>query len=386
MSHSWSTFGYTEDQKMMRDSVLDLLGRILPPARIRELDRNSEFPFEAYQALAKAGWMALPFEERYGGAGGSFKDLVVLIESMSYHYLNIATAYLLSTVYAGQHISLHGSEYLKQKYIPKIIDGSCRLGIAITEPEAGSDAAAIRTKAHRQEGGGYVVNGQKTFITCAHVSQYLVTAVKTDPAAGHKGISMLLVPTDAKGVEIRPLEMLGRRTIHANEVFFADVEVPPENLIGEENGGWRNLMKCLNLERLGTSTASVGEMLHIVDYASDYASNREQFGKPISSFQAVAHKLADMRIAAEAARLMTWRIADMLDAGLSPRIETAMAKVFVTESAFHCADMGLQVMGGAGYTMEHDMQRFFRDARIGPIGAGTNEIQRNIIAQLLVER
>ncbi|EWS63844.1 Acyl-CoA dehydrogenase [Hydrogenophaga sp. T4] len=267
------------------------------------------------------------------------------------------------------------------------MDGRLRMAIALTEPGAGSDAAAIATKAERR-GERYVVNGQKLYITCAHVANHLVTAVRTGPSgdpqfAGHKGISMLLIPADAPGVTIRMLDTLGRRTTRANEVFFDNVEVPAENLIGAENKGWRGLMKCLNMERLCLAAAGAGNTQHVIDYAKDYATQRVQFGQPITQFQAIAHKFADMRIKAETTRLMTYRVAEMLDAGVEPRIETAMAKVVSTDNDFDCANLGMQIMGGAGYMMEHDMQRFFRDSRIGPVGGGANEIQRNIIAQLM---
>jgi alkylation response protein AidB-like acyl-CoA dehydrogenase len=383
----WNTFGMTEQQVMMRDSVIDLLQDKLPPEKIRALDRAGEFPMEAYQALADAGWMSLPFSEDVGGAGGNHKDLAVLVEAMAYHYASIATAYLTTVIYAGQHIALHGSEHLKKAYLPGIMDGSIRMAIALTEPGAGSDAAAITTKAERR-GDHYVITGQKLYITCAHVAHYLVAAVRTgDPSqpetSGHKGISMILIPTNAKGVEMRMLDTLGRRTTRANEVFLDQVEVPVENLIGPENKGWRGLMKCLNMERMCLAAAGAGNMQHVIDYAKDYAVDRVQFGQSITKFQAVAHKFADMRIKAELTRLITFRVADMLDAGVEPRIETAMAKVVSTDNDFDCASMGMQIMGGAGYMMEHDMQRFFRDSRIGPVGGGSNEIQRNIIAQLM---
>ena len=383
----WNTFGFTEQQNMIRDSVLDLLQATLPARKIRDLDRAGEFPFEAYQALADAGWMGLPFSEAVGGWGGSNKDLAVLVEAMAYHYASVATAYLTAVIYAGQHIALHGSEQLKRTYLPGIMDGRLRMAIALTEPGAGSDAAAIATKAERR-GERYVVNGQKLYITCAHVANHLVTAVRTGPSgdpqfAGHKGISMLLIPADAPGVTIRMLDTLGRRTTRANEVFFDNVEVPAENLIGAENKGWRGLMKCLNMERLCLAAAGAGNTQHVIDYAKDYATQRVQFGQPITQFQAIAHKFADMRIKAETTRLMTYRVAEMLDAGVEPRIETAMAKVVSTDNDFDCANLGMQIMGGAGYMMEHDMQRFFRDSRIGPVGGGANEIQRNIIAQLM---
>lgn len=378
----WSTFGFSDQQRLIRENVLDLLERVLPATKIRELDAKGEFPHDAYAALANAGWMGLPYAETYGGSAGSNKDLAVLVEAMAYHYASMATAYLATVIYAGMHIALHGTEALKRRYLPRIADGSIRMAIALTEPDAGSDAAAIRTRAERR-GDRYVVNGQKLYITCAHVSDYLVTAVKTAPEAGQRGISMLLVDAKAPGVTIRPLDTLGRRTTRANEVFFDAVEVPADHLIGAENRGWRGLMKCLNLERLCLAAAGAGNMQHVIDYARGYATQRQQFGQPISKFQAIAHKLADMRILAETTRLLVWRVADMLDAGFDPRMETAIAKVVATENDFRCADIGMQVMGGAGYMMEHDMQRFFRDSRIGPIGGGSNEIQRNIIAALM---
>ena len=378
----WSTFGFSDQQQLIRENVLDLLERVLPATKIRELDAKGEFPHDAYAALANAGWMGLPYAETYGGSAGSNKDLAVLVEAMAYHYASMATAYLATVIYAGMHIALHGTEALKRRYLPRIADGSIRMAIALTEPDAGSDAAAIRTRAERR-GDRYVVNGQKLYITCAHVSDYLVTAVKTAPEAGQRGISMLLVDAKAPGVTIRPLDTLGRRTTRANEVFFDAVEVPADHLIGAENRGWRGLMKCLNLERLCLAAAGAGNMQHVIDYARGYATQRQQFGQPISKFQAIAHKLADMRILAETTRLLVWRVADMLDAGFDPRMETAIAKVVATENDFRCADIGMQVMGGAGYMMEHDMQRFFRDSRIGPIGGGSNEIQRNIIAALM---
>jgi alkylation response protein AidB-like acyl-CoA dehydrogenase len=382
MSPLWNTFGFTEEQRMMRDSVLALLGRALPPETIRKLDAEGEFPREAYAALAQAGWMGLPFPEQYGGSGGSYKDLAVLVEAIAYHYASMATAYLITCVYAAQHIALFGSEKLRKEFLPAVAQGKCRMAIAISEPEAGSDAAAIRTRAERK-GDRYLVSGQKTYITCAHVADCVVTIVKTDPAAGRNGISALLVDAKAPGVTIRPMQTLGRRTTRPNEIFFDAVEVPAERLIGEENRAWKALMRCLNLERLCIAASGAGNLMHVIDYALEYARNRKAFGRRICEFQVIQHKFADMRIMAETARLTTFRAAEMLDAGLDPRIEIAIAKIVATENDFACADLGMQIMGGAGYLMEHDMQRFFRDARIGPVGGGSNEIQRNIIAQLM---
>jgi alkylation response protein AidB-like acyl-CoA dehydrogenase len=382
MSDLWNTFGFSEEQKLMRESVLDLLGRVLPREKIRALDEAGEFPFEAYDALAKAGWMGLPFKEEYGGSGGSYKDLAVLVEAIGQHFSSMATGYLITCVYAAQHIALFGSDFLKKKYLPRVANGELRMAIAISEPDTGSDAAAIRTRAEKK-GDRYVVSGQKLYITCAHVADYLVVVTKTDPEAKRKGISTLLVDAKAKGVTIKPMETLGRRTTRANEIYLDAVEVPLDHLIGEENRAWKNLMHCLNLERLCIAAAGTGNLMHAIDYALAYARERKAFGQPITGFQAIQHKFADMRIMAEAARAVVYRAAEMLDAGLDPRMEIAIAKVLATESDFRSADLGLQIMGGAGYTMEHDMQRLFRDSRIGTIGGGSNEIQRNTIAKLM---
>lgn len=375
-------FGMTPEQQLMRESVLDLLQRILPREKITDLDETSEFPFEAYDALAKAGWMGLPYPAEYGGANGTFKDLAVFVESVAYHNGPMASAYLTTAVYAGKHILYGGSDALKAEMIPRIISGDMRLAIALTEPDTGSDLSSIRTRAVEDD-NNYVITGQKIYCSCAHAADYIVVATKTDPNAGRKGMSLFLVDTRSPGLTIRPLKSLGRRMIHTNEVFFDAVRVPRERLLGQKNGAWPNLMRGLNLERMVLAAAASGNCYKIIDYAREFAKQRKQFGEPITKFQAIAHKFADMQIMAESARAMTYRVADMLDAGLEPTMETSIAKALATESNCRCADSGLQIMGGAGFMMDYDMQMFYRDARMGPIGGGTSEIQRNVIAKLM---
>ena len=380
----FSDFGLSSEQKMMRESLLRLSAKHLPPQRIREIDRSSEWRHEAYQALAKDGWLGLLYPERYGGLDGSYKDLVVLLETLSYHYACLGTTYMTSPIYAGLQVLNHGSEALRQDYMVPMLRGELYFAFALTEPQTGSDAASIKTHAVRR-GGDYVLNGQKWFITSAHVADWLVVVVKTDPAADppHNGFSLLFVDAKSKGVKIHPIETLGRHTTHTNQIFFDDVRVPVSHLLGEENRGWKQLMRGLNLERVAIAACGAGNAQKAVELATDYAKERVQFGQPISKLQVIAHKLADMRTKAEVARLITYRTADMMDAGADARMETAMAKIVATENDFQCADIGMQVMGGAGYSMEHDMQRLFRDSRLGPIGGGSNEIQRNIIAKLM---
>ncbi|MER7797108.1 acyl-CoA dehydrogenase family protein [Microbacterium sp. NPDC096154] len=376
-----NTFGLSEDQIMMRDVVLDLLAKTLPREEIKRLDDEREWPEAAYQALAEAGFLGIPFEEEYGGSEGSYKDLTVLMETLGYYYGGIGQALMITLLYAGGHISKFGSPELKQRIIPGIVDGSIKLALAMSEPGTGSDVAGISTKAVRGD-NGYVLNGTKVWISGAHVADYIVVIAKTDPNAGrHQGVSTILVDTKSPGVKISPLAMLGRRTTHANEVVFEDVEVPFENLIGEEGAAWKNIMKALAVERLALAAIAAGNCFRITEDARDYAKQRVQFGQPISDFQVIQHKLVDMWTMAETARQQVYRVAELLDGGQGAIEEASIAKIVATENGFKCADMGLQIFGGSGYAMEYDMQMYFRDARVGPIGGGTNEIQKNVLAK-----
>lgn len=380
MSIAISEFGFTEDQKIMRSSVLDLLEKVFTPEMIKQHDEDRAFPFDAYAALAHNGWLGLPHDAEFGGMDGSFKDLVIIIEAIAQHNAQLASAYLTTVIYGGMQVKHGASPALKSEIMPGVIDGDIRLAICISEPETGSDVASIRTRA-TQDGDDYIINGQKIYITCAHVAHHVVVATKTDPDARHKGISLFLVDVRTPGVTIRPLKGLGRRMIHTNEVFFDNVRVPATRMLGKKNDGWKGLMRGLNMERLLLSAAACGNMAKIIDYARDFALNRKQFGEKITHYQAIAHKFADMQIMLESSRAMVYRTAEMLDAGETPNMETAATKVLATENNSRCADMGIQIMGGAGYMMDYEMQMYFRDARVGAIGGGTSEIMRTVIAK-----
>jgi alkylation response protein AidB-like acyl-CoA dehydrogenase len=377
-------FGFTPEQKMMRESLLRLARRELPDEEIRRIDEEGGWPKAAYDAMARDGWLGLIYPEEYGGMGGSYKDLAVLLETLSYHYACLGTTYMTSPIYSGLQLLHNGSEYLKRNYMQPMLEGKNYMAFALTEPQTGSDAAAIKTHAVKK-GGDYVLSGQKWFITSAHMADYLVVVAKTDREAMpvHNGFSLFLVDAKAPGVNMLPIKTLGRHTTHTNQIYFDEVRVPADRLIGEENKGWKKLMRGLNLERMAIAACGAGNAQHAIDIATDYAKQRVQFGVPISSHQVIQHKLADMRIKAELARLVTFRTAEMLDAGEDTRMETAIAKIVATDCDFETANIGMQVMGGAGYSMEHDMQRLFRDSRLGPIGGGSNEIQRNIMAKLM---
>ncbi len=375
----YKTFGFTSEQVMMRDSVLGTLNRVLPEAKILEMEANSAYPTEAFQALAEAGWLSLPFEEEHGGAAASNKDLAVFIEALGYHHAGITSAYMTTVIYGGLHLQFHGSDWMKRDLLPKLMAGKLRMAVGYSEPSGGSDAAAILTRA-RRDGDEYVISGQKVFITNAHVADYLVITAKTDPAAGHKGLSLFLLDTSLPGVTIRNLNPMGRRTSLPNEVFLDEVPVPASHLIGKENRGWPLLMRGLNMERMLLAAASAGQMMKIIEIAKDWATERVAFGQKITEFQAISHKFADMAMMTETARLHTFSVADMLDAGEDPVMETSIAKTVATEYNMKVADLGVQIMGGAGY-MDGRMSQLYRDARVGPIGGGSSEIMRTIIAK-----
>lgn len=380
MSQAPKQFGVTDEQRLIRDSLSKLLEKILPPEEALRLDEAREFPHEGYQALADAGYMGLLYPVEDGGMGASMEDFAFFIETVAYHNTQLASAYLTTVLYGGRHLQVAARPELKEELLPQVIDGSRKMAFCLTEAESGSDAASIATRA-KSDGDDFVINGTKMFITCAHVADHLVVVTKTDPEAGHRGITMFVVDADAPGISITPMKTVGRRTIHTNIVSFDNVRVPASRMLGTLNNGWGQLMHGLNLERICLAASAIGNMQRIVDYASSYARDRIQFGKPIASYQAVAHKLVDMQIMTDAARGLLYQCTSLLDHDEDCSSASAIAKIFATENNVRCADMGIQVMGGAGYSMEHLMQMFWRDSRVGPIGGGTNEILRNVVSK-----
>lgn len=374
----YKTFGFTEEQVLMRDNILGLMQRVLPQSKIADLDRDFADPTEAFHAIADDGWLALPFPEEWGGAAASNKDMAVFIEALGYWHFGIRSAYMTSAIYGGGHLQHHATPDVRAEMLPKLIEGKLRMAIAYSEPDSGSDAAGIRTRAVR-DGDGYRINGQKIYITNAHVADYIVVSVKTDPDAGRRGLSLIIVDAKAPGLDIRPMNSLGTRTSRPNEVFFDDVYAPKEYLLGEENAGWPMLMRGLNQERLLLAANGGGAALRCIDVARNFARDRTTFGQKIATYQAISHKFADMQMLADGARLATFHAAEMLDAGEDAVMETTAAKIVATDNNYRVADLAMQVMGGAAY-VEGEMQRLFREARLGPIGGGSNEILRNVMA------
>ena len=373
-------FKFTEEQEILKKSVRNFMDKECPREYVRELDEKEEFPFELYKKMAKLGWYGLPFPEEYGGSGCGPLDFIMVGEELCRFSYEIGAGYGVP-IFNALTLLHHGSEEQKNRYIPKVVNGEMMWSIALTEPNAGSDVASLVTSAV-PEGDEFVVNGQKVFITGADVANVMTMAVRTDKdLPRHKGISMLLIDPKSPGIDIRVIKTLGRKIIHATELFLEDVRVPKGNLIGELNGGWEVLMSGLELERLFACAGYVGNAQTVVDDALEHAKQRVQFGRPIGTFQAIGHMLADMQTEVDAARLLTYRAAWMVEQGIPCIREVSMAKLFGSESLARLTNQGMQIMGGYGYSMEYDMQRYFRDARIITVSAGSSQMQRTIIAR-----
>ena len=376
-------FSFTEEQNMLRESVRKMLDRIATPAYVRAMDQEARYPYEVYDAIVEMGLIAMVFPEQYGGLGGNVIDFVIIAEELGRKSYDLMGAYGTS-VFNGLNLLHNGSEAQKRHYLPRLMSGEIRMSISMTEPDAGSDAGAMRTFA-RREGDEWVINGQKVFSTGAGAKNNIISLyAKTDNSVHYrKGISLFLVDNTLPGIRLRKLDTLGRRSLGTYEVFFDNVRIPADCIVGEPNRGWDYMLSGLQLERLMTTAAYCGAAQDVVDQALAYAKERKQFGKPIGNFQAIAHMLADMQTEVEASRLLMLHAAWLLAQGKDALKVLSMAKLFGSEAYVRAANNGMQIMGGYGYIKEFDMQRHFRDARVTTITAGTSQVQRNLIAKLM---
>jgi alkylation response protein AidB-like acyl-CoA dehydrogenase len=374
---------FTEDQERLRGYLREFITRECPTAEVNRWEREGEYPHALFRRMGELGWLGLPFPERLGGADGSAVDLCILGEEVARAGFDIAAG-LGVNLFSALNVAHNGTEEQASRYVPAVIRNDLRFCIAITEPEAGSDAASIRTRAVEDD-DGFRISGQKIFTTAAHVPDTtLLVACRSNAAAErHEGITVLLVPNDTPGVTIAPMPALGRNMVRINTVFFDDARVPRENVLGAVDDGWRVLRAGLELERLFVSAGYAGAAQTVVDEALEYARTREQFGQPIGAFQAVAHMLADMQTAVDAGRLLVYRAAFMHAAGAECELAVSQAKLFGSETFVRVARDALQVFGGHGYVEDSSVQRHLRDALSVTITAGTSQIQRTIIARKL---
>jgi alkylation response protein AidB-like acyl-CoA dehydrogenase len=374
-------FELPPEKQELRDVARSFLARELPEEVARSFDEREEYPWQILSQIGELGWTGIPFAEAYGGSEGDELDEVTVVEQMGYAMMPLAASYLVTVLTCGKTIRDLGTVEQKQQWLPMICRGEGLIAYALTEPEAGSDAAHIRTRAERTD-AGWLLNGQKVFCTGSELSQVLLVMARTGPPeSAHRGISMFLVDPQAPGVRHHKLPKLGLKPYPTFEIFFEDVELPETALLGEVDGAWGHLMTSLNRERIACAAMCTGTAQAALDYAVKYAGERRQFGVPIGSFQAVRHRLVDAHVKVDAARLLTYHAAWLETQGEASATAASTAKVWATEAAVDVARDGMQVLGGYSYMLEYPMQRFLRDSLIHPIGAGTNEIQRNIIAK-----
>ena len=374
-------FELNEERRMLIDTLRKFVAQECPPEYAREIDENETFPHELFKKMADLGFMRMPFPSKYGGLDGNIIDEVIIIEELSKASAAIGLTYFLSTCFGGKSIEFFGNEAQRQEYLPKLFTGEMMFALALTEPGGGTDIlGSLKSRAEKKD-EGYVVNGQKTFITGAHVAHFLVTVVKTGNNGNSRsgGLSVLMVDTKSQGVEIRRLKKLGIRATGSSEVFFTDVVVPFENLMGEKNAGWNQILHTLNNERVALAAVSLGIAQAAFEYAFKYAQEREAFSRPIAQFQSIQNYLVETATEIEMARLLTYKAAWLQSQKKKCAKETAMAKLAASEIGFRAALRGMRIMAGYGYMMEYDMQRFFRDAELFLVTPITNEMTKNFI-------
>jgi len=376
-------FGNTSDQELMLQSVRSLLDDVCSMDYAAKCDNNHTPPREAFDAMAQNGWLGLIAPESFGGSGGSPTDLALVLEETGHHFEELGLWLFRSFTYGCYAILQHGTDEQKQRIVPGAANGKLSFAFALSEPDSGSDAASLRTRAVI-DGGYFIVNGRKQWTSGMDIADYALVALRTnDLGKKQLGISTLMIDTKLPGIEVRKIATLGQHAIGTTEVTFTDVRVPRTALLGQLDHGWAVCEDTLRYERLCLSAVRIGAARRAFEYALDYAKTRHQFGKPIGSFQVTQHKFADMKVMLDTSFTMVRRYAWLMENGKAERADTAVIKYYIAESYKTISDMCLQILGGYGYSMEYPMQRFFRDSRLATIGGGTSEIQKNIIASTL---
>lgn len=375
---------FSEEHQVFRQGLRDFLQREVIP-HIDEWEEERRIPKALWKKFGEMGYLGLNFPEAYGGINADFFFSVIFLEEIARCYSGGFTITPSVQQYmAAPYLWKHGSDFLKEKYLTRAISGEWIASIAITEPGAGSDVANIQTRAERQ-GDYYVVNGAKTFITNGYYGDFLVTVVKTTPDKGAGGISLMVIDRQADGVSARKLKKLGWHASDTAELNFDEVKVPAANLIGEENMGFYYLMGGLQLERLAGAISAVAASQHALEYAMQYMSEREAFGRPINKFQVLRHRVAQLSAEIESTRAFVYHCARLHQDGEYAVKECSMAKLLATELSDKATYQCLQFFGGYGYMEEYKIARMFRDSRIGTIGGGTSEIMREIIARMVLD-
>ncbi len=377
-------FEITPEQGQLRKSVREFAEAEIRP-HVRAWDEAQTFPLEAIRKAGSLGLMGAIIPEDYGGAGLGYIEYGIVIEELARVDPSVGLIVAAHNSLCTNHIYVAGNEEQKQRYLPKLASGEWIGCWSLTEPEAGSDAAGTRTTAIR-DGDSWVLNGGKTFTTNAHYAQVCVAMAVTDRGASSHGISAFILEAGMPGYRVGKKEdKLGMRASATGEVLFTDCRLPSEQLLGKPGEGFVDSLRILDGGRISIAALSVGIAQGAYEAALKYSKQRKQFGRPISEFQAIQHKLADMATAIDASRLLTYRAGWMKDRGHRVTRESAMAKLFASEAAVEVANEALQVHGGYGFIKDYPVEKFYRDVKLCTIGEGTSEIQRLVIARQLLK-
>lgn len=375
---------FTEEQEMMRKMVREFAQNEIPPY-IPTMEEEERFPREIISKMAELGLMGVPIPEQYGGAGMDFTSYIIAINELSRVSATIGVILSVHTSVGTNPILYFGTEEQKQHYIPKLASGEYLGAFALTESQAGSDAASLRTSAV-VDGDHYILNGSKIFITNGGEADTYITFAVTDPDKGSYGISAFIVDKDTPGLIVGKKEKkMGLHGSNTTELIFDNARVPKANLLGKEGDGFKIAMANLDVGRIGIAAQALGIAEAALEYAVAYAKERKQFGKSIATNQGISFKLADMATQIESARLLVYRAANLRVLGEPTGLAASMAKRFASDTAMHVATEAVQIFGGYGYSREYPVERLFRDAKITQIYEGTNQIQRVVIAKHLLK-
>lgn len=372
----------TPDEEMIRDTAHRFAQAELAPGAA-ERDRTHRFPAGELRALAGLGMLGVTVPEEWGGAGASYLALTMAVEALAEADASVAVVMSTHNSLACMPIWQHGTEAQKERFLRPLVAGEKLGAVAITEPQAGSNAADVRTRAERR-GSGYVLNGAKQFITAGGYADLVVLLASTDPSLGPNGLTCFIVPTDTPGFAVgRVEEKLGIRSSGTAQLLLTDMELGEEHVLGTPGKGYKILLAALAKSRLGIAAQAVGIAQAALDAAVAYAKERRSFGQPIIDHQAVGFRLASMATEVEAARQLTYHAASLCDQGRPFHKESSMAKLFASEMVERVCSQALQTFGGYGYLADFPMERLYRDARICQIYEGTSDVQRMVISRAL---
>ncbi len=379
-------FSFSDEHLAFQESVRKWVDREAPKAWARRLERDEEnYPFELWQKFSDAGFHGIGINEEYGGQGGDVVMQMILGRELARTLGGLAWIWGITSFAGSKSLGIYGSEEQKRRFLPEIAAGRLRAAISFTEPGGGTDVlGALRTEAKRGD-GGWIINGEKIWSSQAHVADYLLLLARTDKQVEkrHQGVSLFWLPTKSPGITVTPLPKLGMRSMGSCSVHFKDVFVADELVLGEPGRAWYMLLPTLNNERIMVGAFCMGVLDGVLEDALAYMKQRKAFGRIIGEFQVLQHYVADMAIWQQAGSLLLNYTADLQSKGKPCHTESSMLKVLVSDYAVKAADLGIQILGGMGYSAETDMQRYWRDARLWQIGPITNEMARNGIAEAL---